>query len=346
MPRGPAPPVARRADPASAPGGRVGLGLGPAWRLPRSWPRCGLLVGRLLERRRWRWLAGMGPRGPALRPRSARGRPARPRARSARSEPSTRRTWSGRVQPGRAWPGLVCPGQPYPRPRELGAGQGMVRSWGGRGVIRLGAGKGGCWGRRHTLNQQPGGRTPGGEARSGSLRSAGPGAPQLQPRHDATDAGLTAGGAQALAGRPSFCWLRIRPLAGCGAGLWLLATHALAAGYPGFGWLRSKLFAGGGTGFGLRTTADLGMSPPFGIGDGWGLARSSTNRAHRRTAPALGDLKQPQPGTWSDWGARRLARGNGQTGGYSEVPSISALAVVQTLSKNPCSIQPWLGALR
>jgi hypothetical protein len=42
----------------------------------------------------------------------------------------------------------------------------------------------------------------------------------------------------------------------------------------------------------------------------------------------------------------RLARGNGQTGGYSEVPSISALAVVQTLSKHPCSIQPWLGALR
>lgn len=97
--------------------------------------------------------------------------------------------------------------------------------------------------------------------------------------------------AQALAGRPSFCWLRIRPLAGCGAGLWLLATHALAAGYPGFGWLRSKLFAGGGTGFGLRTTADLGMSPPFGIGDGWGLARSSTNRARRRTAPCT---RRPQ----------------------------------------------------
>jgi hypothetical protein len=236
MPRGPAPPVARRADPASAPGGRVGLGLGPAWRLPRSWPRCGLLVGRLLERRRWRWLAGMGPRGPALRPRSARGRPARPRARSARSEPSTRRTWSGRVQPGRAWPGQVCPGWPYPRPRELGAGQGMVRSWGGRGVIRLGAGKGGCWGRRHALNQQPGGRTPGGEARSGSLRSAGPGAPQLQPRHDATAAGLTAGGGPGF-GRQTKLFV------GCGAGLWLVAEQALGCWLP-------RLWAGGYRGFG------------------------------------------------------------------------------------------------
>lgn len=192
----------------------------------------------------------MGPRGPALRPRSARGRPARPRARSARSEPSTRRTWSGRVQPGRAWPGLVCPDQPYPRPRELGAGQGMVRSWGGRGVIRLGAGKGGCWGRRHALNQQPGGRTPGGEARSGSLRSAGPGAPQLQPRHDATDAGLTAGGGPGfgrqtkllLVADQAFGWLRSRPLAagypcfGCWLPrLWLVAEQA-------FRWWRDRLW--------------------------------------------------------------------------------------------------------
>jgi hypothetical protein len=80
-----------------------------------------------------------------------------------------------------------------------------------------------------------------------------------------------------LVAEQAFGWLRSRPWAAGYPGFGLVDTEALAAGYPGFGWLRSKLFASGGTGFGLRTTADLGMSPPFGIGDGWGLARSSTN---------------------------------------------------------------------